>query len=339
MSPLRIGFTGTLGALLAFGLSQAIIEARSVLILIVVAMFIALGLNPLVEGMTSRGVKRGLAVLAVFVAVLIVIGLAGVAVVPVFTEQITALVNNAPETLQSLKNNRQIAALDDRFQIISKATEFLTSGSLVSQLFGGLLGAGKIVLNAVFSTVTLLILTLYFLASLPTIMTAIYRLAPASRRARVRALADKIFSRIGAYLSGMFVVVATAGVLSYIFLWIIGLGEYALALAVLVAVLDFIPMVGATIAAVIVCIVAFVHSPTAGIAAVIFYVVYQQFENYVVQPRVMKKSVDVPGAVVVISALLGGTLLGVVGALLAVPTAAAVLILLREVVNPKLDTT
>lgn len=338
MSPIRIGFTGTIGALTAFGLSQALIQARSVLILIVVAMFIALGLNPLVEMLTRRRVKRGLAVLIVFVAVIVVIGLAGVAVVPVFTEQITTLVNTAPDTLQSLKDNPQIAALDDRFQLISKATDFLTSGSLVSQLFGGLLGAGKVVLSAVFSGVTLLILTLYFLASLPTIKLAIYRLAPASRRARVGGLADKIFSRIGAYLSGMFVVVLTAGICSFIFLWIIGLREYALALAVVVAILDFIPMVGATIAAVVVCIVAFVQSPTAGIAAVIFYLVYQQFENYVVQPRVMKASVDVPGAVVVIAALLGGALLGVVGALLAVPTAAAILILLREVVNPKLDT-
>ncbi|CAA9412343.1 MAG: Uncharacterized UPF0118 membrane protein [uncultured Propionibacteriaceae bacterium] len=337
MSPLRIGFTGTIGALAAYGLAQATIQARSVLILLVVAMFIALGLSPLVEFLTRRGVKRGLAVLIVFLAVMTVLGLAGFAIVPVFSEQITNLVRNGPEILQNLLRNPQIRGLNDRYQIITKAQGFLTSGGLVQQLFGGLLGAGRIVLGAVFSGVTLLILTLYFLASLPTIKNAIYRLAPASRRAHVRHLEDQIFRQIAAYISGTFVVAVIAGVLSFIFLQIIGLGEYALALAVVVALLDIIPMVGAGIAAVIVTIVAFVHSPGAGIAALIFYLFYQQFENYVVQPRVFKKAVDIPGAVVVIAALIGGTLLGVVGALLAVPVAAAVLLILREVIQPRLD--
>jgi len=227
--------------------------------------------------------------------------------------------------------------LNDRYEIITKAQGFLTSGGLVQQLFGGLLGAGRVVLGAVFSAVTLIILTLYFLSSLPTIKNAIYRLAPASRRGRVRALDDQIFRQIAAYISGTFIVAMIAGITSFVFLQIIGLGEYALALAVVVALLDIIPMVGASIAAVLVTIVAFVHSPGAGIVALIFYVFYQQFENYVVQPRVFKKTVDIPGAVVVIAALLGGTLLGVVGALLAVPVAAAVLLILREVIQPRLD--
>jgi predicted PurR-regulated permease PerM len=337
MSPFRIGFTATIGALVAYGLAQALIQARSVLILLVVAMFIALGLNPMVEFLMRRGLKRALAIVVVFAGVLALLGLAGFAVVPVFSEQISTLVTSAPSILQDLLQNPQIRAFNDRFQLITKAQQFLTSGSLVQQVFGGLLGAGKVVLGAVFSGFTLLILTLYFLATLPSIKNAIYKMAPASRRDRVRSLAEGIFQRISAYLSGMFMVVTTAGVFSFVFLLIVGLREYALALAVVVAILDFIPMVGATIAAVIVCIVAFVHSPGAGIAAVIFYVLYQQFENYVVQPRVMKKAVDVPGAVVVIAALLGGTLLGVVGALLAVPTAAALLLLLREVAQPRLD--
>lgn len=337
LSPFRIGLSGTIGALVAYGLSQAVVQARSVLILIIVALFIALGLNPIVELLMRRKLKRSIAVLIVFAAVLALMALAVFAIVPVFSRQLTTLFYAAPNILSSLLTHPEIAALDERFQIITKAREYLTSGNLIRQLFGGVLGAGKVVIGAVFSGFTLLILTLYFLATMPTIKKAIYRLAPASRRERVTYLADQMFSRIGAYLSGMFMVVTTAGVTSFIFLWIIGLHEYALALAVVVAIMDFIPMIGATIAAVIVCTVAFVDSPTAGIAAVIFYVCYQQFENYVVQPRVMKKSVDVPGAVTVIAALLGGTLLGVVGALLAVPTAAALLLLMREVVQPRLD--
>lgn len=337
MSPLRIGFTATIGALVAYGLAQAVIQARSVLVLLVVAMFIALGLSPLVDFLTRRRVKRGLAVLIVFLAVIVVIGLAGFAIVPVFSAQITTLVQNGPDILQDLLRNPQVRGLNDRYQVVTRAQEFLGSGSLVQRAFGGVLGAGRVVLGAVFSSVTLLILTLYFLASLPTIKNAIYKLAPVSRRERVRALDDQIFRQITAYISGTFVVALIAGVLSFIFLQIIGLGEYALALAVLVAVLDIIPMIGATLAAVIVTIVAFVHSPGAGIAALIFYLIYQQFENYVVQPRVFKKAVDIPGAVVVIAALVGAALLGIVGALLAVPVAAALLLILREVIQPRLD--
>jgi predicted PurR-regulated permease PerM len=337
MSPFRIGFVGTLGVLVAYGLAQAIIQARSVLVLLVVAMFIALGLNPVVEFLIRRRLPRGLSVALVFIAVLAVLGLAGFAVVPVLSEQITNLVTSAPGMLQDLLGNRKIKAFNDRFQLVTKAQQALSSGSLVQQLFGGILGAGKVVLGAVFSGVTLLILTLYFLASLPAIKSAIYRLTPASSRARVRVLEDTIFAQISAFISGTFVVAMIAGTLSFIFLIIVGLSEYALALALLIAAFDIIPLIGATIGAVIVCIVAFVDSTVVGIAAVIFYVAYQLFENYVLQPRVFKKAVDVPGALVVIAALIGAALLGVVGALLAVPVAAALLMLLRDVAQPRLD--
>lgn len=339
ISPFRIGFFGTFGVLLAYGLTQTLVRANSVLLLIVVAFFIALGLNPLVQLLARRRVPRPLAVMAVFGVVVAAIAGATWAVVPVFSDQIQSLITNTPGYLDQLRNNPQIHVIDERFHVIDKATEFITSGALISKVFGGIVGAGRLVVSAVFTTITLLILTLYFMISLPTIKTAIFKLAPASRRERVADLAEQVFSRVGAYLSGMFVVVTCAGVSSFIFLWIIGMREYALALAVVVAILDFIPMVGATLGAIIVCTVVFVSSPSwiTGVAAVIFYVAYQQFENYVIQPRVMKRSVDVPGAVTVIAALLGATLLGVVGAMLAVPTAAAILLLMREVVQPRLD--
>jgi len=198
-----------------------------------------------------------------------------------------------PSMLQDLLGDRRIKAFNDRFQLISKAQQAFSSGSLMQQLFGGLLGAGKVVLGAVFSEVTLLILTLYFLASLflaslPTIKNAIYRLTPASSRARVRVLEDTIFAQISAFISGTFVVAMIAGILSFIFLLIVGLSDYGLALALLIAAFDIIPLIGATIGAIIVCIVAFVDSTAVGIAAVIFYVAYQLFENYVLQPRVFR---------------------------------------------------
>ena len=142
---------------------------------------------------------------------------------------------------------------------------------------------------------------------------------------------------IGGYVSGAFIVASAAGVSSLVFLFAVGLGEYAVALAFVVALLDVIPMIGATIGAVIVTAIAFATDIQTGVICIIFYVVYQQVENYVIYPRVMKRSVDVPGAVTVIAALIGAALLGVVGALLAIPTAAAILLILREVVVKRQD--
>ena len=336
-SPFGIGFLGTIGVLLAYGLAQALIQARSILILVIVAFFIALGLNPLVRALTRRGLKRGIAVLVVLLGVLLVFALAAVAVVPVFVEQITALVASAPDLLQSTLRNPQVNGLNERYQLVDKARDAVSSGGLATSAFGSLVGAAGALLSAVVSGFTLLILSLYFLVSLPAIKNAIVRLAPASRRNRTSYLSEQIFLRISSYISGTFVVAAIAGVLSYVFLMIVGLREYALALAVLVAVLDIIPLIGATLAAIVVVIIGFTQSPTIGIAALIFYAFYQQFENYVVQPRVFKKAVDVPGALVVIAALIGGSLLGIVGALLSVPVAAVALLILREVAQPRLD--
>ena len=133
------------------------------------------------------------------------------------------------------------------------------------------------------------------------------------------------------YVSGAFIVAVCAGLSSLVFLFAVGLSQYAVALAFVVMLLDVIPMIGATIGAVIVTAIALATDTTAGIACAVFYVLYQQVENYVIYPRVMSKSVDIPGAVTVIAALVGAALLGVVGALLAIPTAAAILMLVREV--------
>ena len=174
-------------------------------------------------------------------------------------------------------------------------------------------------------------LTLYFLSSLDTTKRALYRLAPPSRRERVSRLGDQVVESVGGYVAGAFVVAVCAGVSSLIFLFIVGLGEYALALAFVVTILDVIPMIGATIGAVVVSAIAFATDWKIGVACVIFYAVYQQLENYVLYPRVMSQSVDIPGAVTVIAAIVGAGLLGVVGALLAIPTAAAILLIVREV--------
>ncbi|QCW50556.1 AI-2E family transporter [Nocardioides dongxiaopingii] len=337
-NPFYLGFVGALGALLAWFLFEAIVGIGSVLMLVVVALFLAAGLNPSVELLERRGLRRSWACTAVIVAALGAVALFVVAIVPVITDQVTKLTDNVPGWLDQLQANRKIQELDDEYDIISKIQDYVANGDFVSGLFGGALGFGLRILSALFNAFIVVVLTLYFLASLETTKNAMYRLAPASRRDRVTRLGDRVIRNIGGYVSGAFIVALCAGLSSLVFLFVVGLGEYAVALAFVVALLDVIPMIGATIGAVVVVAIAFATDVNTGIVCIVFYVVYQQVENYVIYPRVMKKSVDVPGAVTVIAALVGAALLGVVGALLAIPTAAALLLIMREVVVKRQDT-
>jgi predicted PurR-regulated permease PerM len=336
-SPFYVGFVGGLGALLAWFLFVAITGIGSVLMLVVVSLFLACGLNPAVMFLERRGLPRPWAVAMVIVAFLGAVALFLVAIVPVITEQVTALSDNVPGWLDDLQKNKRVQELDDEYDVIAKIKEFVANGDFVSGLFGGALGFGLKILSALFNAFIVIVLTLYFLSSLDTTKNALYKLAPASRRDRVARLGDRVIVNIGGYVSGAFIVALCAGLSSLVFLFIVGLGDYAVALAFVVALLDVIPMIGATIGAVVVTAIAFATDVNAGLACIVFYVIYQQVENYVIYPRVMKKSVDVPGAVTVIAALMGTALLGIVGALLAIPTAAAILLISREVVVKRQD--
>jgi predicted PurR-regulated permease PerM len=337
-APFFVGFVGAAGALLAYWLGTNIAAVGSTLVLIVVAFFIAAGLNPVVEWVEHRGVRRRYAVLSVIVAVIIAVVLFLVAIVPVISDQIASITARAPGWLDEFQRNDEVQELEAEYQVIDKVRDYVTGGDFLGTVFGGALGFGKAVLGALFNLFIVLVLTLYFLSSLKTIKSALYSLAPASRRDRVGRLGDRIIRSVGGYVSGAFVVAMCAGLSSLVFLFIVGLGEYAVALAFVVALLDVIPMIGATIGAVIVTAIAFAEDPKIGIACAIFYLVYQQVENYLIYPRVMSKSVDLPGSVTVIAALIGAALLGVVGALLAIPTAAALMMLTREVFVRRQDT-
>ncbi|MFB6724300.1 AI-2E family transporter [Kribbella sp. NPDC056345] len=336
-NPFVFGFFAALGVLVAWGLWNALGHARSVLILLVVSMFIAVGLNPLVEWFMRRGLKRGLSVGVVFLIMILAVAGVGFAIVPVVTDQIDGLIKNAPQWLDLLQKSRTLDELDNKYHFIQKAQEYIQDPALAQKAFGGILGVGKVVANALFNTFTILILTLYFLASLPTVKRAAYSLVPRTRRNRVAILGDEVLTRVGGYVSGQFTVALCAGVFMFIFLEIIGLREYAVALAIVVMFTAFIPMVGGLIGVVVVALIGFTDSLWVGLACLIYGIVYQQIENYVVAPRIMKRAVDIPGAVTVIAALLGGALLGVVGALLAIPSAAAILLIIREVWVRKAD--
>jgi predicted PurR-regulated permease PerM len=335
--PFVFGFYGALGVLVAYMLVQALTNALQVIILIIVALFLAVGLNPGVEALERLGISRRWAVLVVFLALVGFFVGFGFAIVPPLSQQTSAIIHNLTSGngyLEQLQNNPRLQDLDHRYHLLQKARTALQSKDLGTRAANGAVGVGQVVLSGVFSTLTVLILTLYFLNSLPSITGFMYRLAPRSRRARVALLGDEILVRIGGYVAGNLLISLIAGVTSYIFLLIAGV-PYALALALLVAITDLIPLVGASIGAVFVTALAFFTGLWTGIATGIFFLIYQQVENYIVQPRVMKRSVDVQPAVTIIAALIGGALLGVIGALLAIPAAAAIALILREVVMPR----
>lgn len=333
----RLGFFAAAGVLAASALASVLGSLQGILVVLVVALFAALGLQLPIEALIHRGLPRGGASAIVVVGLLALVGLAGWAIVPLVAEQVGALVTNAPAYLEQLRTNPQVAAFDARFHVLDRVGELLASGSWVTDFFGGFLGLGAAAANLAASTGLTGVLVLFFTWSAPAIKEAIYEMAPASRRPRVRYLANQIFQRIGDYLGAMAVVVSLWGVGSFIALNVAGLGRYSLALALLTAALSAIPAVGALIAAVICVLVALTVSPGAALGLLIYYLAYLQVDAYLVQPRLFARSLKVPPALVILGAACGMALFGVVGALLAIPTVASLLLLYRELVVPRLD--
>nr|WP_301539524.1 AI-2E family transporter [Nocardioides sp. zg-1308] len=336
-SPFKIGFFGALGALVAVFLSQQLLSISSVLVLLVMSMFLAIGLNPVVEFFMRRGIRRGLSVLLVLVVVISVLTLFVFAIAPVISEQIAAITRSAPGWLDQLQDNRQVQRLDDRYDVIARAREYIEEGGFGERVFGGALGFGLRVLSALTNSLIVIVLMIYFLASLPSIKHAGYSLAPASKRPRVSELGDRIIRSTGAYVAGAFIVALCAGLSTLVFSFLIGLSDYAFALAFVVGLFSLIPVVGAFVSGAIMTLLALTVSPTVALVALIYYLAYQQLESYFIYPRIMKKSVDIPGSVTVVAALVGGSLMGIIGALLAVPVAAALLLLHREVFLKRQD--
>lgn len=335
MNPFTIGLIGGLGALTAWALATMVVQARAVLMLIIVALYLAMGLNPVVDWLQRRRVPRGVGVLVVFIGLLGVVGLILTSVVPVVTQQITALIGQVPTWFEQLQRNRTFREFDDKYDLAGRLEEYITQGDLGQQLAGGVIGFGVVVVSALFAAVTILVLTIYFLSTLPKVLGAVYSLVPRSRRARITYLGNQSVAKIGNYVGGQLLVAGLAGVMSFFFLTLVGLREYAVALAAAVALFDLVPLIGGAISAVTVTSIGFFTDVRIGIACAIYYVLYQQVENYWILPRVMAHAVKVPGTVIVVAALLGGSMFGMVGALLAVPTSAAILMLIREVVIPR----
>ncbi len=337
-SPFYVGFVGAFGVLVAYGLYKALGQLTQVITLLVVAFFLTLALNPLVEALSRRGLRRPVSVAIVFIGLIGVFTALGFVVVPPVAQQGGLLADNAPKYLDGLLNNRLIQDFDSHYHVVQRfQDEFqkrITDGNFMSGVFGGVLGAGKAVASGFFTFLTVLVLTLYFLSSLPKVKHAAYGLVPASRRPRFISLSEEIMRRVGSYAIGQVAVATINAICSWIMMSIVGI-RYAAVLAVAVGFLGLVPMVGASLGAAVVALVALFDDPRKAAIALVYYVVYQQLENYVVAPRIMQHTISVPGAVTVIAALAGGTLLGVLGALLAIPVAAGLLLIYEEVLLPR----
>lgn len=337
-SPFYLGFMAALGVAAAYLLVGLIGRLQTTLTILLVAFFLTLALNPIVEWIERRGTRRSIAVLFVCLGLVAVFAILAWVVVPPVVDETTQLVENAPGYAQNFTHQKWVQDLDRNYQIGAKINEQVTQrstdGAFVSQVFGGVLGAGKALASGVFQSFTVMILTLFFLGSLPAVKRAGYAMVPASRRPRFVSLAEEIMRRTGSYALGQVVVATINGACSWVMMTILGI-PYAAVLAVVVGFLGLIPMVGATIGAVIVAVVAFFVEPQKALVVAIYYLVYQQLENYVIVPKVMQRTVSVPGAVTVVAALAGGTILGVLGALLAIPVAAGLLLLYEEVLVPR----
>jgi predicted PurR-regulated permease PerM len=337
-SPFYIGFFGATGALLAIGLWQMVGRLSTTLTLLIVSMFLALALNPIVDALVERGVRRAGSVAVVFTGLLVAFVLIGFLVIPPVVVQGTELAQQAPKYIENLLGSSWVRELDKSYDVIDKVRAELqarmTDQQFLEGVLGGILGAGRAVLNGLFQVFTVLVLTLYFLSSLPRVKNAAYAMVPATRRPRVESLSEEIMRRTGSYAIGQVVIATLNALLSYVMMTIVGI-PYAAVLAVTVGLLGLIPMIGATLGAAVVCIVAFFDEPKKALIALIYYLVYQQLENYVVAPRVMQHTVSVPGPVTIVAALAGAALLGVLGALLAIPVAAGLLLLYEEVLVPR----
>jgi predicted PurR-regulated permease PerM len=316
----------------AYLLFRGLSDITSALVVVGVALFIAIGLNPIIEFLQSKSVPRGVAVAIVTLGFLLGVASFIVVVVPPIAHESSVLISNYPHYKANLIAGRGWAG-----QLTHKLhlTSYLDGKSkLKLPIANGLLGAGKILLSVTVATASIVALTIYFLIALPGVKRVWLSLIARSRRERVSLLTDEVFSRVGGFMLGNLLTSFIAAIGTYIWLVIFGV-PYALLLAFVVFVFDLIPMVGSTIAGIIVSLVALSKGVPIGIATACFYIAYRFLEDYLLNPRVMKHAVKVSPGLTIIATLIGGALLGIIGALIAVPIAATIQLVLQEVVFPR----
>jgi predicted PurR-regulated permease PerM len=334
-SPFMVGMMAAFGVAVAYALIEVIIRARSVLIIIGLAAFIAAGLDPIVGWLVRHRMPRWAAVLTVVGCALAIAAAFLAAAIPPLANEATALAHQIPHYMHALQDrNSQLGRLNVKYHIQQRLSSLVTSGG--GSLVGGVLGAGALVLSAASAILAIMVLSIYFLAGLPQIKVFAYRLVPHSRRPRVILIGDEILAKVGGYVLGNFITSVIAGLGTYV--WLLAFNvPYPLLLGMFVAFLDLIPVVGSSIGGAVVSLVALTVSLPVALATLAFYIGYRLAEDYLIVPRIMGRTVEVPAIVSLVAVLIGGVLLGIVGALVAIPVAAAIRLLLHEIAIRRLD--
>lgn len=336
----QTGFLLTLGGLLAIVLGMALTQLSTILTYIGAALFLAIGLDPLISILEKRNIPRPFAILIVVVVVLGAFTGLMFMIVPAVANQVGVLAQEIPNLVQKVENSGFIDDALKQYPFLRDVGQNLLNylQENVTQISQQVLQIGLGVANGVFGGIIIVILTLYFVSSLNSMKRGLYRLMPASSRSRFAELTEQITTSVGRYVVGQVSLGLVNGVLTFIVQAFIFKGQLPAVSAVVAFVCSLIPLVGTLSGAVIITLLQILllpTSPATWIATAIYYLVYMQIEAYVVSPRIMNKAVQVPGALVVIAALVGGTLLGILGALIAIPVAASILLIVKEVVIPR----
>ncbi|KAF2411721.1 AI-2E family transporter [Microbacterium sp. B35-04] len=337
--PLAIGFLATIGVLGALVLGSAIGSISTILVYIVLAMFLALGLDPIVRMLERHKVKRGLGIAIVFCGFALVAVAFFVFVLPPVIAQVVQLVEAIPEGVENIPQSDWFAQLtpDGQAAVLAgmgQLADWISAPSTIAMLGGGVLAVGVGFVAGISASFIVIALTLYFLASLSAAKQALYALAPARSRIRLEDLTERITGSVGSALIGSVILSSLNAAAVFILHVAIGLPFPAL-MAVIAFVITLVPLFGSVIFWIFASIIALFSSPTQALIFFVAYLIYIQLESYVISPRVMNKAIAIPAALVLIGALAGGALAGIVGVLVALPVMASILLIIREVVVPR----
>ena len=337
----QLGLLGGLGVLTAVLIGGAVETLANIITYVAAAIFIALGLDPVVSKLETFNLKRPVAILVVVLVLLGGLTTLFWAILPTLASQGAHFIATAPAVISGFGQLPFVIRLDDQLggaisNAIASASSFLSDSANWPKMLGGVVQVGVNIFNGFFAGIVILILSLYFMASLNRFKSFIYSLVPATKREKFHDIAEQVATSVGRYVIGQFSIALINAVLSYVFMSITGI-PFAVVLAFIILLLGLIPLVGTVTGAAIVALVALSVSPTTALIAAIYYLIYMQIEAYVISPRIMNKAVAIPGAVVVVAALSGGALLGVLGALVSIPVAAAGILVIRQILVPHQD--
>jgi predicted PurR-regulated permease PerM len=342
----RLGLFGGLGVLVAVLIGTGLGNLATILTYVGAALFLALGVDPAVSFLEKRKVPRPLAIVAVLTAILAVFAGFIFAIIPVIADQVGNLINQVPKLVTQITEQDLLREWWETYvnwieydDALKNVQEWFTSN--LENITSGVLNTVFTVASGVFGGLIVLILMLYFVASLGSIKRAMYQLVPASKREKFIDISEQISSSVGRYVVGQVALGACNGILSFLFLTVLGwirgdVIEYAALIAFIAFLFSLIPLVGTITGSVIITLLVLIFEGWPAVLVVgIWYLVYMQIEAYVLSPNIMNRAVKVPGVVVVIAALAGGTLLGLLGALVAIPVAASILIIVKQVIIPR----